>query len=108
MASTDLTEPQRAAVATPIPKRRRRLGHVFSGSIAPRIVLLAGAFLFIIPFYWMVVSALKSNHELTQFPPSLIPGEWVWSNFVDAVNYIPFGLYAINSVIITVGITIGA
>src|SRR6478736_999654 len=108
MATTDLTEPQRAAVATPIPKRRRRLGHVFSGSIAPRIVLLAGAFLFIIPFYWMVVSALKSNHELTQFPPSLIPGEWVWQNFVDAVNYIPFGLYAINSVIITVGVTIGA
>ena len=56
----------------------------------------------------MVVSALKSNHELTQFPPSLIPGEWVWQNFVDAVNYIPFGLYAINSVIITVGVTIGA
>ncbi len=108
MATTDLTEPQLAVVA-PIPKRRRRsLGHVFKGSVAPRVILVAGAFLFIIPFYWMVVSALKSNHELTQFPPSLIPGEWVWQNFVDAVNYIPFGLYAINSVIITVGVTIGA
>jgi multiple sugar transport system permease protein len=105
--ATDLTETQRA-VSTPIPKRRRGLGHVLKGSVAPRVILIAGAFLFIVPFYWMVVSALKSNHELTQFPPSLIPGEWVWQNFVDAVNYIPFGLYAINSVIITVGVTIGA
>jgi multiple sugar transport system permease protein len=108
MATTDMPGPQLAVVA-PIPKRRRRgLGSVFKGSVAPRAILIVGAFLFIIPFYWMVVSALKSNHELTQFPPSLIPGEWVWQNFVDAVNYIPFGLYAINSVIITVGVTIGA
>ena len=108
MATSDLTESQRAVAPVVIPKRRRGLGHIFKGSVAPRVILILGAFLFIIPFYWMVVSALKSNHELTQFPPSLIPGEWVWQNFVDAVNYIPFGLYAINSVIITVGVTIGA
>jgi multiple sugar transport system permease protein len=108
MATSDLTESQRAVAPVVIPKRRRGLGRIFTGSVAPRVILILGAFLFIIPFYWMVVSALKSNHELTQFPPSLIPGEWVWQNFVDAVNYIPFGLYAINSVIITVGVTIGA
>src|SRR6478609_7387853 len=101
MATSDLTESQRAVAPVVVPKRRRGLGHIFKGSVAPRVILILGAFLFIIPFYWMVVSALKSNHELTQFPPSLIPGEWVWSNFVDAVNYIPFGLYASNSVIIT-------
>jgi len=108
MATSDLTESQRAVAPVVIPKRRRGLGRIFTGSVAPRVILILCAFLFIIPFYWMVVSALKSNHELTQFPPSLIPGEWVWQNFVDAVNYIPFGLYAINSVIITVGVTIGA
>jgi multiple sugar transport system permease protein len=108
MATSDLTESQRAVAPVVIPKRRRGLGRIFTGSVAPRVILILGAFLFIIPFYWMVVSALKSNHELTQFPPSLIPGQWVWQNFVDAVNYIPFGLYAINSVIITVGVTIGA
>ena len=45
----------------------------------------------------MFVSALKSNQELTTFPPALVPGDWVWQNFIDAVNYIPFGLYALNS-----------
>src|SRR4029079_15019156 len=89
-------------------RRRPRIRRHLTRSVLPRVVLVAAALLFIIPFYWMFVSALKSNRELTQFPPSLVPGDWVWQNFVDAVNYIPFGLYALNSLIITIGITIGA
>jgi len=54
------------------------------------------------------VSALKTNTELAQFPPSLIPGAWAFNNFPDAINYIPFGLYTFNSLVITVGATIGA
>ena len=84
-----------------MPKRRRRPLHILTQSIIPRIVLIAAAVLFILPFYWMVVSALKSNTESTLFPPNLVPGDWVWQIFIDAVNYIPFGLYALNSLIIT-------
>ena len=40
----------------------------------------------------MIVSAVKGTRELTKFPPTLVSAEWVWQNFVDAVNYIPFGL----------------
>jgi multiple sugar transport system permease protein len=56
----------------------------------------------------MFVSAVKSIPEGTKFPPTLIPATWVWQNFIDAVNYIPFGVFATNSLIITVGATIGA
>src|SRR4026207_92839 len=77
-------------------------------SILPRFVLTLGSILFIIPFYWMFVSAVKSIPEGTKFPPTLIPATWVWQNFIDAVNYIPFGVFATNSLIITVGATIGA
>jgi multiple sugar transport system permease protein len=107
MATTDVTDVARP-IARVVHNPRRRLRHVFTGSILPRIILIAASLLFIIPFYWMVVSALKSTQELTKFPPTLFPGALVWQNFIDAVNYIPFGLYAINSTIITVGITIGA
>jgi multiple sugar transport system permease protein len=107
MATTDLQAQQ--AVAPAIPKRRRRSPiQILRGSVGPRIVLVLAALLFIVPFYWMFVTAVKSNQELTHFPPTVIPGNWVWQNFIDAVNYIPFGLYALNSVIITVGVTIGA
>jgi multiple sugar transport system permease protein len=111
MATPELTDAQVPAeapvVATAVP-HRRGLRRIFGGSVLPRVILIGAAILFILPFYWMIVSALKSNRELTVFPPTLIPGDWVWQNFIDAVNYIPFGLYAINSTIITVGITIGA
>jgi multiple sugar transport system permease protein len=104
VATTEAARPITASTA----RRGGRPRRVLTGSVLPRIVLIGGSILFIIPFYWMFVSALKTNAELTQFPPSLIPGAWAWSNFVDAVNYIPFGLYAANSLIITLGVTIGA
>jgi multiple sugar transport system permease protein len=87
---------------------RRRFRHTLTASILPRIILIVFAVIFVSPFYWMVVSALKSVEEGAAFPPTLIPQAWRWQNFVDAINYIPFGLYAVNSLIITVGATIGA
>jgi multiple sugar transport system permease protein len=87
---------------------RWRLSRLLKMSILPRVVLILGSILFIIPFYWMFVSAVKSIPEGTKFPPTLIPATWVWQNFIDAVNYIPFGVFATNSLIITVGATIGA
>ena len=86
----------------------RRMRRILTGSILPRVVLILGCLLFIAPFYWMFVSSLKSTAESVAFPPTLIPQAWAWQNFVDAVNYIPFGLYALNSLTITVGATIGA
>jgi multiple sugar transport system permease protein len=87
---------------------RWRLTRVLKRSVLPRIVLILGSILFITPLYWMFVSALKSVPEGARFPPTLIPGSWLWQNFADAVNYIPFGVFAANSLIITVGATIGA
>jgi multiple sugar transport system permease protein len=104
MATTEAARP----IAAVAPSRRRRPSRLFSESILPRIILIVGAALFILPFYWMLVSALKTNTELAVSPPTPLPGVWAWNNFVDAVNYIPFGLYAINSLIITIGATIGA
>jgi multiple sugar transport system permease protein len=95
-------------VDTTVRRKRRPLRRVFTGSIGPRIVLIVGAVFFLAPLYWMVVSALKSPQEGAKFPPTLIPQTFVWQNFSDAVTYIPFFTFALNSVIITVGITIGA
>jgi multiple sugar transport system permease protein len=84
------------------------MGKRLTQQVVPRLVLIAGCIVFILPFYWMVVSALKTNAELTSIPPSLIPKTWAWNNFIDAVNYIPFARFAWNSFVITLGATIGA
>jgi multiple sugar transport system permease protein len=72
------------------------------------VVLILVAIAFLMPLYWMVATALKTNQELTAFPPTLIPEAPKWGNFVDAVNYIPFGRYFVNTVVITLFSALGA
>jgi multiple sugar transport system permease protein len=104
MTGVDATQP----VAQPVAARKRRGSHLLTRSVLPRAVALLFAAIFIIPFYWMLISAVKSPQEGTRVPPTLIPDTWVWQNFSDAVSFIPFFLFAVNSLIITLGITVGS
>ena len=74
----------------------------------PRVVLILVCALFILPFYWMVATALKTREDLMTYPPVLWPSEFVWSNFRDAVEYIPFFQYLTNTSIITALTIIGS
>lgn len=95
-----------AAAAPPAP--RRTLWSIVQQRVLPRIILILGCVLFLVPFYWMLVTALKDTRELTQFPPSLLPVAWAWDNFAQAMETINFPRLFTNSVIITVGVTIGS
>jgi multiple sugar transport system permease protein len=97
-----------AGVAAKGRMERRRLPRVLREKIIPRILLIAFSLAFLTPLYWMVVTALKSNIELTTFPPTLVPLDPQWSNFADAVNFFPFVRYLFNTVSITVFSVIGA
>ncbi|WP_419999061.1 carbohydrate ABC transporter permease [Streptomyces boninensis] len=59
-----------------------------------------------IPFFWMIVSSLKGESELAQYPPTLLPHDWHWSNYPDMLDYAPFGTYFKNSLIISIGHTV--
>lgn len=75
-------------------------------SVLARVVLIAMSLLFLVPIYWMVISALKGNSELGAFPPTWFP-QWLdWSNFGDAVNAMPFFTFFRNTLIITVCVTL--
>jgi multiple sugar transport system permease protein len=76
--------------------------------VVPRGVLLLVCALFILPFYWMVATALKTREDLMAYPPVLWPSDFVWSNFRDAVEYIPFFQYLTNTSIITALTIIGS
>ncbi|MEQ4205982.1 carbohydrate ABC transporter permease [Actinopolymorpha sp. B17G11] len=76
--------------------------------VGNRIFLVAMAALFLLPLYWMIATALKSNEELATTPPTIVPDSWKWSNFVEAFQTIPFATYFSNSVIITVLGVIGS
>ncbi|MGG4142020.1 carbohydrate ABC transporter permease [Paenibacillus algorifonticola] len=74
---------------------------VYQAGLALRhISLLAIALAMAFPFYWMMTSALKTNDEIWQFPPTLWPELPLWSNYVEAWVAAPFGQYIANSVIV--------
>ena len=50
---------------------------------------------------------MKDTGEVFLFPPRWIPKELKWSNFVEAWNAIPFGRMYINSLVISILVTIG-
>jgi multiple sugar transport system permease protein len=68
------------------------------------VVLLAIAFLF--PFFWMLSNAIRSNGEVLATPPRLLPSEWQWGNFVEAFSHLPFGQFFLNSMFVSVTITL--
>lgn len=72
------------------------------------IVLIVASFFFLIPFIWMVSTSLKPLDQVFTFPPEWIPKPFQWSNYVDAMNYIPFFTYLKNTILITLFSTIGA
>ncbi len=60
--------------------------------------------IFFVPFYWMLVTSIKSMGEVLLFPPTFFVKNPQWENFKTAVSSIPFLRYIKNSFIVTTGI----
>jgi multiple sugar transport system permease protein len=69
--------------------------------------LLAGAALMLLPFFWMVSTALKVPAEVYLFPPRWLPSAPTPDNFVRVLRDAPFGGYFLNSVIMAAAQTLG-
>jgi multiple sugar transport system permease protein len=82
--------------------------HQLATKILPRFILIAMCLVYFFPFYQMIITSLKTTKELNTFPPTLWPHTFVWSNYVDAVKYIRFFRFTLNSLTIAGGVTIGA
>lgn len=47
-------------------------------------VLLLGALISLFPFYWMIVTSLKTTQQVYLYPPAWIPDPFAWSNYTNA------------------------
>ena len=63
------------------------------------LVLAALAVSFMLPFFWMVTSALKDDSQVYTVPPIWIPNPAFWNNFWDAWSTQNFNLYLMNTVV---------
>jgi ABC-type glycerol-3-phosphate transport system permease component len=58
--------------------------------VAAHLILLPMAFVFLLPFLWMISTSLKSKTQLYVFPPVWIPNPVEWINYPNTVVYVPF------------------
>lgn len=79
---------------------KRRIGHSRLSDSGKYILLMILAVIFIGPFYWLFVTALKTVPDLAAYPPQFWPAQLQWGNFFQALTVTNFGAYAANSVIL--------
>ena len=65
------------------------------------------ALLFLAPAFWMISSSLKPDYEIFATPPSLWPANPRWANYAEALTALPFGRFAINTLIIALSSIVG-
>ncbi len=72
-----------------------------SGRVLLYGLLLLFSVFFLTPLLWAVLASLKSPAELQQYPQPLLPGEWLWSNWLDVWTLLPLSTYFTNSILVT-------
>jgi multiple sugar transport system permease protein len=70
------------------------------------LILSAGAVVMILPFIWMASTAFKTFQETLMIPIKWFPSKLQFDNFKEVLNRLNFGRYYINTIIVTVSITI--
>jgi multiple sugar transport system permease protein len=98
--------------STAIPVRQatgRKPGSNQVQTLILHLLLAFGALVMIFPFIWMVLTSFKDISQAFLIPPKWIPDPWVWQNYPDSLNALPFGRAYFNSFYITalvVGVTL--
>lgn len=70
------------------------------GAIVSQVLLTGVLVVFLMPFVWMISTALKPQREVFATPPSLLGSRVMWSNFTDAWSYLPFGRFIANTLLV--------
>lgn len=71
------------------------------------ILLVGGGILISIPFIWMILSSFKPENEVLAFPPTIIPDNPTFENYIHLFTQLDFGIYLKNTVIIVLASFVG-
>ena len=77
------------------------------GTAIKYIVLIIGALIMVLPFFWMINASLMTPGEIQQQPPVWLPAQPQFSNFSDVAQKLPFPQLYLNSLIVTGSTVIG-
>ncbi|MEU8661836.1 carbohydrate ABC transporter permease [Actinoplanes philippinensis] len=92
--------PAKADVAS-VPRRSSRWWRVIG-----YVALGAAGIVVLLPFYWMVLSSLKTNNEVFTIPVRWITTDPVWSNYADIWSKSNMGAWLGNTVFLSAVVTL--
>lgn len=70
-------------------------------------VLILVSLLSIFPFIWLISTSLKGNSEnIFAYPPTIIPEDFTWANYIGVWDKVDFIGYFLNSMIVAGGTVI--
>ena len=75
----------------------------FTRRLQPIAICIVGIFL-AVPFYWLIISALKTPIEVVAYPPKWLPSEIRLDNIPDAMALLTIKAF-INSIIFAISVT---
>jgi cellobiose transport system permease protein len=89
----------------PKPRRFRR-GRGGAGPLAYAFLILT-AIVAVLPLYWTVVAASRSNTDIAKSPPPLYPGGNLFKNISSALDQVDMVKALLNSLIVSSAIALG-
>lgn len=70
-------------------------------------LLMTVGLVFLFPFVWSLATSLKPMADLFKPTPTLIPSKFVWGNYSEVFDSVPFVRFYLNTIIVTIARTIG-
>ncbi|MCZ4067471.1 carbohydrate ABC transporter permease [Microbacterium sp. NE2HP2] len=96
IAADGLPEGHRPDTVSPL----RRVGR-----LAGYVALIIAAAALLLPFFWMIMSSLKTANEVFSVPIQWIPEVFVWQNYVDIWNQSGMLTWIRNTLVLAVVVT---
>lgn len=91
----------------PLPSWRSRRGQRRLATAAVLLTLCAGAAIILLPFFWMLSTALKPAEQVYLSPPVWVPIPPQFGNFAEVLARVPFARYALNTFVIVALVMVG-
>ncbi len=78
-----------------------------TGIVVKYAVLIVLTIIILFPFFWMVLTSLKTNTEAITNPLALFPAIPQWGNYPDVATVLNYGRETFNSLVMSLGVTLG-
>jgi multiple sugar transport system permease protein len=72
-----------------------------------QIILIMGSVVMVIPFLWMILTSFKTLVETNHIPMIWLPSKFNFDNYFEVLDKLSFGKYYLNTIFITLSITLG-